>query len=76
MIIASGPLTSPSLSESIARFCGSEHLYFYDAISPIVIAETIDDFEGLPRQPIRQSGRRLHQLPDGPGPSTTRSITR
>jgi len=42
VIIASGPLTSPSLSESIARFCGSKHLYFYDAISPIVNAETID----------------------------------
>ena len=42
VIIASGPLTSPSLSESIARFCGSEHLYFYDAISPIVNADTID----------------------------------
>jgi methylenetetrahydrofolate--tRNA-(uracil-5-)-methyltransferase len=42
VIIASGPLTSPSLSESIAAFCGSEHLYFYDAISPIVDAETID----------------------------------
>jgi methylenetetrahydrofolate--tRNA-(uracil-5-)-methyltransferase len=42
VIIASGPLTSPSLSESIAKFCGSEHLYFYDAISPIVDAETID----------------------------------
>jgi methylenetetrahydrofolate--tRNA-(uracil-5-)-methyltransferase len=41
-IIASGPLTSPSLSESIARFCGSEHLYFYDAISPIVNTDTID----------------------------------
>jgi methylenetetrahydrofolate--tRNA-(uracil-5-)-methyltransferase len=43
VIIASGPLTSPSMSESIARFCGSEHLYFYDAISPIVNADTIDD---------------------------------
>jgi methylenetetrahydrofolate--tRNA-(uracil-5-)-methyltransferase len=42
VIIASGPLTSPALSESIARFCGSGHLYFYDAISPIVNAETID----------------------------------
>jgi methylenetetrahydrofolate--tRNA-(uracil-5-)-methyltransferase len=42
VIIASGPLTSPSLSESIRKFCGSEHLYFYDAISPIVDAETID----------------------------------
>ena len=42
VIVASGPLTSPSLSESIREFCGSEHLYFYDAISPIVDAETID----------------------------------
>jgi methylenetetrahydrofolate--tRNA-(uracil-5-)-methyltransferase len=30
------------LSESIASFCGSEHLYFYDAISPIVNADTIE----------------------------------
>jgi methylenetetrahydrofolate--tRNA-(uracil-5-)-methyltransferase len=42
VIIASGPLTAPSLSESIRKFCGSEHLYFYDSISPIVDAETID----------------------------------
>src|SRR6188474_2108210 len=39
VVIASGPLTSESLSESIREFCGSEHLYFYDAISPIVDAE-------------------------------------
>jgi len=42
VIVASGPLTSGSLSESIRSFCGSDHLYFYDAISPIVDAETID----------------------------------
>ena len=42
VIIASGPLTSPRLSESIRTFCGSEHLYFYDAISPIVDAASID----------------------------------
>ena len=42
VIIASGPLTSPALSAAIAKFCGSEHLYFYDAISPIVNADTID----------------------------------
>src|ERR1051326_8031224 len=42
VVIASGPLTSPALSDSIRRFCGFEHLYFYDAISPIVDAETID----------------------------------
>jgi methylenetetrahydrofolate--tRNA-(uracil-5-)-methyltransferase len=41
-IIASGPLTSPALSESIAQLTGSEHLAFYDSISPIVDAESID----------------------------------
>lgn len=42
VIIATGPLTSPALSEQIARLTGSTHLYFYDAISPIVDAETIN----------------------------------
>jgi methylenetetrahydrofolate--tRNA-(uracil-5-)-methyltransferase len=42
VVIASGPLTSDSLSHSIRDFCGADHLYFYDAISPIVDAESID----------------------------------
>ena len=42
LIVATGPLTSDSLSANIAALVGSEHLYFYDAISPIVLAETID----------------------------------
>jgi len=42
LIVATGPLTSASLSADIAAFVGSDHLYFYDAISPIVLAETID----------------------------------
>jgi len=41
-IIATGPLTSASLSQDIARFVGRDHLAFFDAISPIVLAETID----------------------------------
>ncbi len=41
-IIATGPLTSDSLSESIKAFFGEENLSFYDAISPIVDGETID----------------------------------
>ncbi len=41
-IVASGPLTSPALSTSIAELTGSEHLAFYDSISPIVDAESID----------------------------------
>jgi len=41
-IIATGPLTSEGLSREIARLTGSDHLYFYDSISPIVEAESID----------------------------------
>ena len=41
-IIATGPLTSDALSAEIARLSGSEHLYFYDSISPIVDAGSID----------------------------------
>jgi methylenetetrahydrofolate--tRNA-(uracil-5-)-methyltransferase len=42
VIIATGPLTSPALSEQIAKLTGSTHLYFYDAIAPIVDAESIN----------------------------------
>jgi methylenetetrahydrofolate--tRNA-(uracil-5-)-methyltransferase len=45
-IIATGPLTSDALSQAIARLSGSDgenpHLYFYDSISPIVEADSID----------------------------------
>ncbi len=41
-IIASGPLTSAKLSQSISTFSGQENLYFFDAISPIVTAESIN----------------------------------
>ena len=41
-IVATGPLTSDSLAESITAFAGRQNLYFYDAISPIVDAHTLD----------------------------------
>jgi len=41
-IIASGPLTSDALSRDILRLSGSQQLYFYDSISPIVEADSID----------------------------------
>ncbi|HEY6939717.1 MAG TPA: methylenetetrahydrofolate--tRNA-(uracil(54)-C(5))-methyltransferase (FADH(2)-oxidizing) TrmFO [Terriglobales bacterium] len=41
-IIATGPLTSEALSRDIARLTGGTHLYFYDSISPIVEADSID----------------------------------
>ena len=43
VIVASGPLTSEALSAEIAKLTGNEHLYFYDAIAPIVEADSIDD---------------------------------
>ena len=42
VILASGPLTSPALSQRLAFLLGAGHLYFYDAISPIVTAESVD----------------------------------
>ncbi|MCL4785137.1 MAG: methylenetetrahydrofolate--tRNA-(uracil(54)-C(5))-methyltransferase (FADH(2)-oxidizing) TrmFO, partial [Bryobacterales bacterium] len=42
VVIASGPLTSDPLAESIALLTGSERLFFYDSISPIVWADSIN----------------------------------
>ena len=42
VIVATGPLTSSALSHALARILGARHLYFYDAISPIVTAESVD----------------------------------
>lgn len=41
-VVATGPLTSDALSREIARLSGSDHLFFYDSISPIVEADSID----------------------------------
>jgi methylenetetrahydrofolate--tRNA-(uracil-5-)-methyltransferase len=41
-IVATGPLTSESLAQDIAAFVGQGALYFYDAVSPVVDADTID----------------------------------
>ena len=41
-IIASGPLTSPALSQSIAKLGNEEHLYFFDAIAPVIHADSIN----------------------------------
>jgi methylenetetrahydrofolate--tRNA-(uracil-5-)-methyltransferase len=42
LIVATGPLTSDTLSADIAALVGAKHLYFYDAVSPIVLAESLD----------------------------------
>lgn len=41
-ILATGPLTSPALSQELAAFVGGAHLYFYDAISPILTTDSVD----------------------------------
>jgi methylenetetrahydrofolate--tRNA-(uracil-5-)-methyltransferase len=42
VVVATGPLTSESLAGEIAALTGSDHLYFYDAMAPIVTAESVD----------------------------------
>jgi methylenetetrahydrofolate--tRNA-(uracil-5-)-methyltransferase len=42
VIVATGPLTSPALADEIASLTGADHLYFYDAMAPIVTAESVD----------------------------------
>ena len=42
MVIASGPLTAEALAQQLTALTGAEHLYFYDAIAPIVEADSID----------------------------------
>ena len=42
VIIATGPLTSDALSESIGKYFGSDYLHFFDAAAPLVTAESID----------------------------------
>jgi len=42
VIVATGPLTSASLTDSLTKLLGSSSLYFYDAISPIVSTDSLD----------------------------------
>ena len=41
-IIATGPLTSPALADEIAALTGEEYLYFYDALTPLIEADSIN----------------------------------
>ena len=42
VILATGPLTAPELARDLQNLLGDEYLYFYDALSPIVYADSID----------------------------------
>ena len=65
VVVASGPLTSDALAESITRFTGKDSLYFYDAVSPVVEAESIDMTRAFRASRYGKRRRRLHQLSDG-----------
>jgi methylenetetrahydrofolate--tRNA-(uracil-5-)-methyltransferase len=64
VIVATGPLTSDALAADIAVLVGSQHLSFYDAISPIVLAESID------RSRVFRASRWDRSLGGEPGHST------
>ena len=66
LIIATGPLTAESLSADIAALVGGEHLYFYDAISPIVLAETVDRSKVFRASRWRRSIRGSQEGPVDP----------
>ena len=42
VVVATGPLTSPALDREIGRLLGTEDLYFYDSIAPVVVASSLD----------------------------------
>ncbi|MBI4460192.1 MAG: methylenetetrahydrofolate--tRNA-(uracil(54)-C(5))-methyltransferase (FADH(2)-oxidizing) TrmFO [Acidobacteria bacterium] len=67
VIIASGPLTSDALAESVQRLTGAERLFFYDSISPIVDAGTID---GSKVFPASRYGRSLREIGARPAEDT------
>jgi len=56
-ILATGPLTAPELADALRTLVGEAHLYFYDAISPIVYADSVD----------HEVAFRASRWEDGPG---------
>jgi methylenetetrahydrofolate--tRNA-(uracil-5-)-methyltransferase len=58
-VVATGPLTSPALAEAIRNLAGQECLYFFDAMAPIVVADSID--MGIAFRASRYSRARSRQ---------------
>jgi methylenetetrahydrofolate--tRNA-(uracil-5-)-methyltransferase len=67
VVVATGPLTSEALSADIARLVGEQHLYFYDAISPIVLAESIDRSRVFRASRWNRGPSRVRTRPDAGG---------
>ena len=70
-IIATGPLTSSALTEKIQALTGQKHLYFYDAMAPIVLADSIDLSIAF-RQSRYDKDSELGQASDGGADATPR----
>jgi methylenetetrahydrofolate--tRNA-(uracil-5-)-methyltransferase len=69
VVIATGPLTSDALSADVQALVGEEHLSFYDAISPIVLAETIDMTRVFRQSRWDRSLRRRASETEAAGPA-------
>ncbi len=69
VILATGPLTSDALAADLLRLVGGEHLYFYDAISPIVLADSIDRSKAFRASRWDRSLRGAGAGTGTPGPS-------
>ena len=72
VIVATGPLTSPALAQAILDLTGEDSLAFFDAIAPIVHADSIDESAAWRQSRYDKPGPRrryasLHQLPAGRG---------
>ena len=65
LIIATGPLTSEQLSSAIITFVGRDQLYFFDAISPIVLADSVN-YEKVFRASRRTRSKPEPALSSGP----------
>jgi methylenetetrahydrofolate--tRNA-(uracil-5-)-methyltransferase len=75
VIVATGPLTSDALAADLALIVGQGALYFYDAISPIVLAESIDRSKVFRQSRWNRSLRPEGRLkPDTTEDTDTRSV--
>lgn len=63
VVVATGPLTSAALAEDLARRTGRRGLYFYDAISPIVEAESVDRARAFAANRYGQGGEDYLNCP-------------
>ena len=72
-IVATGPLTSEPLAASLLEFVGRRPLYFYDAVSPVVEADSIDFAKAFRASRYGKGGDDYRQLPPDASRSTAPS---